>query len=266
MSRKSVVYYNDEFHDMSKAFTKKGNVFIMQRRQNTSHVSIITDRDDVNISISSPRSLHMSQRKLVELYKEVNTFGIYAWKLIRKYTVLVNDPLVGDRLNNLSPKQSYEFVCELVERMCRIINEAGFDVDSALEKDSKGKLYPARVRDLLRTIYKIFGSEKNLDMMILEIMVDILDGEPTEPNICRTCKHCKTLYDRCGHGQCDVCTFSPSHEESVTINQFRSEYGKHVYAEEGKIFTDITSGCEECEDYYPRPVNIIEWAKYKVCE
>lgn len=266
MSRKSVVYYNDEFESTRKAFTEKGNIFIMQHRQNTSHPSIITDRDDVNISISSPRSLHMSQRKLVELYKEINKYGVYAWKLIRKYTKLINDPLVSERINKLSPKQSHEFVCELIERMLKIIDEAEIDVDKLLEKNAKGKFYPARIRDLLRTIYKIFGSEKNLDMMILEIMVDILDGNQTEPNICRTCKHCKTLYDRCGHGQCGVCTFSPSHEESVTINQFRSEYGKHVYAEEGKIFTDITSGCEECEDYYQRPINIIDLAKSKIFE
>lgn len=229
----------DSFIKALNDFEKKGNVNIRVSGQPTAHLSIIVDRTDDTIEISSPTCVHMSHRQLIRLDDKLNEAGKFSWLVIKKYGSLINHSSIAKRIIELNPKQSKEFMGELFFRMIQIIDDGGYDTE--------------KMSIVFQAIYNAFDGE--LDNMILEVINDILDNRPTSVNVCRTCKYCQNM-GKPGYGRCQICTFTPSNGgENATIAEFQQEYGKHVFTNKGVIYTDITTGCDECDDYVKRPIN-----------
>jgi len=222
-------------------FERKGSVHIRMSGKPQAHPSIIVDRTDDAIIIESPTTIHMSHRKLIELDEKLNYAGKYSWMMIKMYVRVINDPTHAKYIHSMDVQQSKYFMEELFHRMLVIIDDGYYDTDN--------------IREVFRAMYNAFGSAKNLENMLIEVIGDILNNVDTSVNICRTCKHCTTIGDTCGYGRCTICTFVPSDTDTVTVSEIQTEYGKHLYSKNGCIYTDITTGQTTCEDYYPRPIS-----------
>ena len=231
-----------EFIRALNDFEKKADIEIRMSGVTKSHPAIVVDRTDDNILIESPRTIHMSHRKLVWLDEKLNAAGKYSWLILEKYVrIIINNPYLK-QINQLTPEQSKNFMYELFQRMLSIVDDGDYDTDN--------------ISTIFQAMHNAFGTEENLINMIIEIIGDILANVPTHTNICRTCKYCTTLGETPGYGRCAICTFTPTEEDNVTLSEFRSEYGKHIYSKNGVIYTDITTGCVSCDDYLQRPINI----------
>ena len=236
-----------EFIQALNDFERKGNVNIRTSGAPMAHPSIIVDRNDDNIVIVSPTTIHMSHRQLVQMDEKLNKAGKYSWLMLKAYVSIINDPAYSKRIHQLNAEQSKTFLFEFFHRMMVIIDEGYYDTDD--------------IHEVFRAMYNAFGSKEDLDNMMKEVILDILDDQPTLPNVCRTCKFCSNLGTTCGYGQCSICTFVPSKGETTTISDFQSEYGKHIYSKGGVIYTDITTGQHHCDDYYPRPISGMDTLK-----
>ena len=222
-------------------FEKLGNVNIRMSGNPMAHASIIVDRNDDSIVISSPTTIHMSHKQLVYMDQKLNKAGKYSWLMIKRYVSLINDPSIAKRVHELNPEQSKYFLKELFTRMLTIIDAGEYNTDN--------------IRECFQAMYNAFDNE--LDAMILGVIMDILDDRETETNVCRTCQHCHNMNGIPGYGRCDACTFEPSEDgKQCTIQQFQDEYGSHVFSDHGIIYTDITTGETYCEDYLKRPINV----------
>jgi hypothetical protein len=221
-------------------FEKKGSVNIRTGGGPMAHPSIIVDRNDDHIFIESVTTFHMSHKQLVYLDEKLNKAGKYAWLLIKTYVGIINTTGIAKRVHALSPKESAEFLRELFNRMLVIVDEGEYNTEN--------------IRETFQAMYNAF--DDCLEAMILEVIQDILNKRETKTNICRTCKYCSNMDNTPGYGVCKICTFTPTNSDTITLGQFQSEYGKHVFSDKGIIYTDITTGCETCIDYVRRPINV----------
>ena len=220
-------------------FEKKGHINIRTGGGPMAHPSIIVDRNDDHIFIESVTTFHMSHKQLVFLDEKLNKAGKYAWLMIKTYVGIINSTGIAKRVHQLSPKESAEFLRELFNRMLTIVDEGGYDTEN--------------IKETFQAMYNAF--DNCLENMILEVIEDILQHRETKCNICRTCKYCSNMDSTPGYGVCKRCTFTPKNSDNITLGQFQSEYGEHVYSERGVIYTDITTGCTSCDDYYPRAIS-----------
>ena len=221
-------------------FEKKGNVNIRTGGGPMAHPSIIVDRTDDNIMIESVTTFHMSHKQLVLMDEKLNKAGKYSWLMIKTYVGIINSTSIAKRVHELGPKESAQFLHELFTRMLTIVDEGDYNTDN--------------VREAFQAMYNAF--DDCLENMILEVIEDILNDRETKTNICRTCKYCSNMDGTPGYGVCKICTFTPTNTDTITLGQFQTEYGKHVYSDHGVIYTDITTGCESCVDYIRRPINV----------
>lgn len=221
-------------------FEKKGSINIRTGGGPMAHPSIIVDRNDDHIFIESVTTFHMSHKQLVYLDEKLNKAGKYAWLLIKTYVGIINTTGIAKRVHALSSKESAEFLRELFNRMLVIVDEGEYNTEN--------------IRETFQAMYNAF--DDCLEAMILEVIGDILDKRETRTNICRTCKYCSNMDNTPGYGVCKICTFTPTNSDTITLGQFQSEYGKHVFSDKGIIYTDITTGCETCIDYVRRPINV----------
>ena len=229
-----------EFIQALNDFEKLGNVNIRMSGNPQAHPSIIVDRNDDSIVITSPTTFHMSHKQLIFLDQKMNAAGKYSWMMMKRYVSLINHPQISKRIHELNPQQSQSFLKELFNRVLTIIDEGEYNTDN--------------IREVFQAMYHAFDDE--WDSLLLEVIEDILNGRETTSNICRTCKHCNNMNHISGYGRCNVCTFVPSKGDETTIEDFQSAYGKHIYSKGGVIFTDITTGVDYCEDYWKRPINV----------